>query len=51
MIITKGVDEDAKNNGSQTPLYLAAIGLPLFLVPFVMRVYHTYSPCLEEGGA
>ncbi len=27
------------------------IGLPPFLVPVVMRVYHTYSPCLEEGGA
>jgi len=26
-------------------------GLPLFLVPVVMRVYRTYSPCLEEGGA
>jgi len=22
-------------------------GLPLFLVPVVMRVFHTYSPCLE----
>jgi hypothetical protein len=28
-----------------------ATGLPLFSVPVVMRVYHTYSPCLEEGGA
>jgi len=27
------------------------IGVPLFLVPVVMRVYRTYSPCLEEGGA
>jgi hypothetical protein len=27
------------------------IGLPLFLVPVVMRVFHTYSPYLEEGGA
>jgi len=27
------------------------VGLPLFYVPVVMRVYHTYSPCLEEGGA
>jgi hypothetical protein len=27
------------------------IGLPPFYVPVVMRVYHTYSPCLEEGGA
>jgi len=27
------------------------IGLPLFLVPVAMRVYHTYSPCLEQGGA
>ncbi len=26
-------------------------GLPLFYVPVVMRVYRTYSPCLEEGGA
>jgi len=26
-------------------------GLPLFLVPVAMRVYHTYSPCLEQGGA
>ena len=26
-------------------------GLPLFYVPVVMRVYHTCSPCLEEGGA
>ncbi len=26
-------------------------GLPLFYVPVVMRVYHTHSPCLEEGGA
>jgi len=26
-------------------------GLPQFLVPVVMRVYHTYSPYLEEGGA
>ena len=25
--------------------------LPLFLVPVVMRVYHTYCPHLEEGGA
>ena len=30
---------------------LGVLGLPLFLVPVVMRVYHTYSPCLEEGGA
>jgi len=22
-------------------------GLPPFLVPVVMRVFHTYSPCLE----
>ena len=29
----------------------AELGLPLFYVPVVMRVYHTYSPCLEEGGA
>jgi len=26
-------------------------GLSPFLVPVVMRVYRTYSPCLEEGGA
>ncbi len=26
-------------------------GLPLFSVPVVMRVFHTYSPCLEESGA
>ena len=26
-------------------------GLPPFLVPVVMRVSCTYSPCLEEGGA
>jgi hypothetical protein len=26
-------------------------GLPLFVVPVVMRVFHTHSPCLEEGGA
>jgi hypothetical protein len=31
--------------------YFAACGLPPFYVPVVMRVYHTYSPCLEEGGA
>ena len=30
---------------------LKPIGLPLFYVPVVMRVYHIYSPCLEEGGA
>lgn len=30
---------------------IGAGGLPLFYVPVVMRVYHTYSPCLEEGGA
>ena len=29
----------------------AGLGLPQFLVPVVMRVYRTYSPCLEEGGA
>jgi len=28
-----------------------ALGLPLFYVPVVMRVFRTYSPCLEEGGA
>jgi integrase len=28
-----------------------ASGLPLFLIPVVMRVYRTYSPCLEQGGA
>ena len=33
------------------PYRFDAIGLPLFLVPVVMRVYHTYSPCLEEGVA
>jgi hypothetical protein len=26
-------------------------GVPLFLVPVVMRVFHTYPSCLEEGGA
>ena len=26
-------------------------GLPPFYVPVVMRVYRTYSPCLEQGGA
>ena len=26
-------------------------GLPPFFVPVVMRVYHTYSLCLEQGGA
>ena len=26
-------------------------GLPLFLVPVVMRVFHAYYPCLEQGGA
>lgn len=26
-------------------------GLPLFLVPVVMRVFHAYSPSLEQGGA
>jgi len=32
-------------------IILLVIGLPLFLVPVAMRVYHTYSPCLEQGGA
>jgi len=27
------------------------IGLPLFLVPVVMRVNHTYPSCLEQGVA
>ncbi len=27
------------------------VGVPLFLVPIVMRVFHTYPLCLEEGGA
>ncbi len=26
-------------------------GVPLFLVPIIMRVFHTYPSCLEEGGA
>ena len=26
-------------------------GLPLFVVPVVMRVFHTHLPCLEESGA
>ena len=30
---------------------LRAGGLPLFYVPVVMRVFHMYSPCLEEGVA
>ena len=30
---------------------LYTYGVPLFLVPVVMRVYHTYPSCLEEGGA
>jgi len=30
---------------------ISTVGLPLFYVPVIMRVYHTYSPCLEEGGA
>ena len=36
-----------------TSIATAAVqyGLPPFYVPVVMRVYHTYSPCLEEGGA
>ena len=29
----------------------ASDGLPPFYVPVVMRVFHTHSPCLEEGGA
>ena len=32
-------------------LILVMSGLPPFLVPVVMRVYRTYSPCLEQGGA
>jgi hypothetical protein len=33
------------------PRHWALIGLPLFYVPVVMRVFRTHSPCLEEGGA
>lgn len=29
----------------------AECGLPLFYIPVVMRVFHTYSLCLEQGGA
>jgi len=32
-------------------MFELGVGLPPFYVPVVMRVYHTHSPCLEEGGA
>jgi len=38
-----------KASSCENPVMIS--GLPLFLVPVAMRVYHTYSPCLEQGGA
>ena len=37
--------------GSGMGIYFCYSGLPLFYVPVVMRVFHTHSPCLEQGGA
>jgi hypothetical protein len=46
---------DTKTGSKEKDLMLVeftdASGLPLFYVLVVTRVYHTYSPCLEEGGA
>ena len=44
-IFTEGPAADKEGN-----IYFTD-GLPQFLVPVVMRVFHTHSPCLEEGGA
>jgi hypothetical protein len=41
---------DNSNHNSITKPFIYS-DLPLFFVPAVMRVFHTHSPCLEEGGA
>ena len=38
-------------SGQHNPVLIELPGLPLFYVPVVMRVFHTYSPGLEEGVA
>ena len=46
-----GTEKNSSSEAFNTGMTGGRVGLPLFLVPVAMRVYRTYSPCLEQGGA